>query len=326
MTNTKTKKQKHAKKAVRTKRAIIEDEDGWAHVVGGRTIKPDASKAKIKKWGFDVVTYTLEEITAKYESLKEKWEESDACKELVKLVQPYEGKSQVNNVVVMGLGSFQTRMGDFSRSSLAQLAALATIRKSLAIWNIPVIAQDPAFSPLDNEFLQSLGFEVLQSPEGFDLINENSLVYAIHCYPIVYDQVGKKGPPAVLIGNDLTRLIDGPIDFKKGFPDILTCYESLDSLFPLPQSRGDFSDTIWPRKFVRGIEPPRNKLLAVGSHQQLGFAGGDALVVNIGCTTIPDAALCCSIWPPRVRNTTLGLPPTTSTDGSMASTIHIQNF
>ena len=85
---TKTKKNKQAKKAVRTKRAIIEDEDGWAHVVGGRTIKPDASKTKIKKWGFDVVTYTLEEITAKYESLEDKWEESDACKELIKLVQP----------------------------------------------------------------------------------------------------------------------------------------------------------------------------------------------------------------------------------------------
>lgn len=128
---TKTKKNKQAKKAVRTKRAIIEDEDGWAHVVGGRTIKPDASKTKIKKWGFDVVTYTLEEITAKYESLEDKWEESDACKELIKLVQPYEGKSQVKNVVVMGLGTFQNRMGDFAMSSLTQLAALSTIRKTL---------------------------------------------------------------------------------------------------------------------------------------------------------------------------------------------------
>lgn len=131
MSSTKTKKNKRANKAVRTKRAIIEDEDGWAHVVGGRTIKPDASKAKIKKWGFDVVTFTLEEITAKYESLKEKWDESDACKELVTLVQPYEGKGQLKNVVVMGLGSFQNQMGDFSRTTLTQLAALNTIRKTL---------------------------------------------------------------------------------------------------------------------------------------------------------------------------------------------------
>ncbi|KFY23277.1 hypothetical protein V493_05964 [Pseudogymnoascus sp. VKM F-4281 (FW-2241)] len=251
MTNTKTKakKHQHAKKAVRTKRAIIEDEDGWAHVVGGRTIKPDASKAKIKKWGLDVVTFTLEEITTKYESLKEKWEESDACKELIKLVQPYEGKSQIKNVVVMGLGSFQTQFGDFSRNTLMQLAALDTIRKTLAIWDMPVIAQDPAFSPLDKEFLQSLGCEVLESPEGFDLINGDSLVYAIHCYPIVYDEVGKKGPPAVLIGNDLERLIHGQIDYLKLYPDILTCYESLDNLFPL-----HFSDTMWycSKKFALG--------------------------------------------------------------------------
>jgi hypothetical protein len=77
-----------------------------------------------------------------------------------------------------------------------------------AILEIPVIAQDPAFSLLDKEFLQSLGFKVFESPEGFDLIDSSSLVYAIHCYPVVYDEVGKKGPPAVLIGNDLTRLTD----------------------------------------------------------------------------------------------------------------------
>ncbi|OBT51519.1 hypothetical protein VE04_07709 [Pseudogymnoascus sp. 24MN13] len=259
MTATKTKKNKRANKAVRTKRTIIEDEDGWAHVVGGRTIKPDATKAKIKKWGFDVVIYTLEEVTAKYESLKDKWEESNACKELIKLVQPYEGKSQVKNVVIMGLGSFQTRMGDFSRTTFTQLAALATIRKTLAILEIPVIAQDPAFSLLDKEFLQSLGFKVFESPEGFDLIDSSSLVYAIHCYPVVYDEVGKKGPPAVLIGNDLTRLTDESKDFIRVYPDILTCHESLESLFPFPQSkddspqsRDDFSDTIWYRskKFV----------------------------------------------------------------------------
>lgn len=139
MTSTKTKKQKNAKKAVRTKRAIIEDDDGWAHVVGGRTIKPDASKTKIKKWGFDVVTYTLEEITAKYESLKDKWEESDACKELIKPLELYKGKTKVKNVVVMGLGSFQNEMGDFSRCSLTQLAALTTIRKTLGGLFIPCL-------------------------------------------------------------------------------------------------------------------------------------------------------------------------------------------
>lgn len=142
MTSTKTKKNKRANKAVRTKRAIIEDEDGWAHVVGGRTIKPDASKAKIKKWGFDVVTFTLKEITAKYESLKEKWDESDACKELVTLVKPCEGKGQLKNVVVMGLGSFQNQMGDFSRTTLTQLAALNTIRKTLGEPFIIVFQED----------------------------------------------------------------------------------------------------------------------------------------------------------------------------------------
>lgn len=229
MPNTKLKKHKHANKTVRTKRAIIQDEEGWAHVVGGRTIKPDASKTKItKKGGFDIVTYTLKEITVKYESLREKWEGSDACRELIALLEPYKEKNQIKNVVVMGLGSFQMEMGDVARSSLTQLAALTTIittlrasfmpvlrkailTKYIEISNIPVVAQDPAFSPLDKEFLQTHGIEVVQSPDGFDLIDANTLVYAIHCYPIVYNEVGKKGAPAVLVGNDLNRLTDGPM-------------------------------------------------------------------------------------------------------------------
>ena len=81
----------------------------------------------------------------------------------------------------------------------------------IGISNIPVVAQDPAFSTLDKEFLQAHGTTVIEDPNGFDLIDANTLVYAIHCYPTIYQQVGKKGGPAVLVGNNLKGRTTGPV-------------------------------------------------------------------------------------------------------------------
>lgn len=72
-------------------------------------------------------------------------------------------------------------------------------------------AQDPVFTSLDKEFLQTHDMSVIEDPDGFDLVDANTLVYAIHCYPTVYQQVGKKGGPAVLIGNDLKGRTTGPM-------------------------------------------------------------------------------------------------------------------
>lgn len=68
---------------------------------------------------------------------------------------------------------------------------------------MPVALQDPAFSPLDKEFLESLGHQVAEHPYGFSLIDAGTLVYAIHCHPSVYDNVGKRATPAVFIANNL---------------------------------------------------------------------------------------------------------------------------
>src|SRR5690349_15300231 len=54
MSHTKQKKSKHANKTIRTKRKIIEDDDGWAHVIGGRTIQSGKTKTVKTKQGFDI--------------------------------------------------------------------------------------------------------------------------------------------------------------------------------------------------------------------------------------------------------------------------------
>ena len=68
---------------------------------------------------------------------------------------------------------------------------------------IKLIAQDPIFGPMDKEFLEYMGFEIMETPKAFEFIDEHSFVYAIHCYWNIYDEISKGPRPAVLIGNDL---------------------------------------------------------------------------------------------------------------------------
>lgn len=133
-----SKTSKKSPKDVRTKRVIVKDDDGWAHVVGGRLIKPDANKMKLEKGDFELngtqyLNKTFDQIAKEYENFRKIWEQSDACKELIELVRPYAENNGVKNVVIMGLGSLQAMSGALNRTSYTQLAALITIMATLGM-------------------------------------------------------------------------------------------------------------------------------------------------------------------------------------------------
>lgn len=123
-------------KMIRTKRAIIEDDDGWAHVVGGRVIKPDTNKMKLEKGDFEIngsqyLNKTFDQVSNEYDGFKKAWDQSAAVTELTALLLPYKENKQLKNVVVMGLGSLQTMSAVFNRTSYTQLAALTTIMATI---------------------------------------------------------------------------------------------------------------------------------------------------------------------------------------------------
>lgn len=116
--------------------SMIEFDNGWAHVVGGRVIKPDANKVKLEKGDFQIngAQYrnkTFDQVSEEYDDFKKTWEESTAAAELIALLSPYKGNKQLRNVVVMGLGSFQSTLEMSNRTSYTQLAALTTIMTTL---------------------------------------------------------------------------------------------------------------------------------------------------------------------------------------------------
>jgi len=69
------------------------------------------------------------------------------------------------------------------------------------------VMQDPAFTPLDAEFLTSLGFKVMDDPEGFLAITKNTLVFSIAGY-LDMDWVISQGPwPAAFICGDIEEFM-----------------------------------------------------------------------------------------------------------------------
>lgn len=51
--------------------------------------------------------------------------------------------------------------------------------------------------------MKELGYDVVEDPEAFQHIGEDSLIYAIHCYADVYRKVSEQKRPAVFIGTDV---------------------------------------------------------------------------------------------------------------------------
>ena len=66
-----------------------------------------------------------------------------------------------------------------------------------------MIAQDPAFTELDKRMLcEVMGFEVVETPTAFNLIDQFTFVYAPHMVAELYCQALVKQPP-LTFGNNL---------------------------------------------------------------------------------------------------------------------------
>ena len=240
-------KRKNAK-PVHTKRLILEDDEGWAHVVGGKTHTSRATlNVKTEKGDFSIGQFqymnkTIEELQKEYGSAQKNWQKSSACAELIKLLTG-NNVPTIDNVVVFGLGTFQAVEAQHSRTSLTQLCALQTILRVLNP-EIPVIQQDPAFTDHDKEFLSTFKHTVASDPKGYAKVTKKSLVYAIHCYPDVYDGIRKAATPAMLIGNNLKGEEPTAFNNLEKFQDLQDLYNDLEVTAQMPQFGNAFSSTV----------------------------------------------------------------------------------
>ncbi|KAF7886111.1 hypothetical protein EAF00_010214 [Botryotinia globosa] len=109
-----------------------------------------------------------------------------------------EGKVKPKNVACLGLGSFE-RCGE-RKASFEQLAVLMKIMELLEIPpTARKVMQDPDFSPGDKRFLTRLGFEVVDDPQGFEAVNEETLVFQVGGYNFMNQRIMDRPWPAVFI-------------------------------------------------------------------------------------------------------------------------------
>lgn len=140
---------------------------------------------------------TLTELRKQFNIHLETWESSQTCHQLKNALSKdilNQGQLGIENIVCIGLGSPSgfVQGGWVDRRSVAmyQLAALTTIIDCVKQHNatssptqqdaaeMKIMAQDPVFNALDIELLSLLGITVVDSPEGFNAVTENTVLFA----------------------------------------------------------------------------------------------------------------------------------------------------
>lgn len=183
-------------------------ETEWTHV--GRKRRPGSLPQSLK----DPVLGTrpasqlsASEIKHDHGVLQKQWLDSRGCRSLQDLISTRIGHVPVSNAICLGLGSFDPDDGSWQakKRTHVQLAAFATAvaaSRQQGKQDIKCYFQEPCFTPGDKEFLRGFGYEVVESPIGFDLVSENSLVFGIHLYRDIYSKAIAQCIPAIFIGTD----------------------------------------------------------------------------------------------------------------------------
>lgn len=149
------------------------------------------------------------EISAAFENCLRHLHEWE-CQESLTRFFDYEHNFQITQCICLGLGNFGTfhdeeqDLGDFT-GPLHQLAVLTVLLQVLRTkHDIPsfyVYIQEPN-RPVEIDFLESLGYTVLDNPDAIDMMSSSIFLLAPYCPFDVTARALKTALPALYIGND----------------------------------------------------------------------------------------------------------------------------
>ncbi|CAG8931963.1 unnamed protein product [Penicillium salamii] len=179
------------------KRTSVTDTDGWTHVTNGGNVRRVMRRQKSEPQPVHEPVLapaeapgrlTLSDLQAQFQTHHARWESSESWNKvsgvLQKRLKQRAQTGPVDAIVCIGLGSpsgfLRDGWVDRRAVSLYQLAALVSIKdqvESHSTTPFKIYAQDPVFNTLDESLLNYLNITVLNHPEGFSHITENSMLF-----------------------------------------------------------------------------------------------------------------------------------------------------
>ncbi|KAH6648664.1 hypothetical protein BKA67DRAFT_369779 [Truncatella angustata] len=187
------------------------DEESWTHVTSKRNRRgkkgPNVNDSiKCHAAARTATHLSVEEIKSDHKKFSQQWTESDCYHKLKELIPSKSYQPFPTKAICLGLGSFDPEDGSWQirRRSHIQLAAFVTLVDCIlppGNQKLRCIFQEPCFTRGDVEFLESLGYEVVESPRGFEEVSEDAIVVGIHLYSDIYTKAFKGAIPALFIGS-----------------------------------------------------------------------------------------------------------------------------
>lgn len=152
---------------------------------------------------------SVEKIRSDHKKFSQQWSDSEGCRKFKDLLERMPCSDLPRKAICLGLGSFDPEDGSWQvrKRSHVQLAAFRTLVECIATADAPAdahlircIFQEPCFTAADKEYLESLGYEVVESPRGFEEVSEDSILFGIHLYRDIYSAAIAKAMPTMFIG------------------------------------------------------------------------------------------------------------------------------
>ncbi|KAK0664501.1 hypothetical protein QBC41DRAFT_259211, partial [Cercophora samala] len=164
--------------------------------------------------------YTIDDLSKYHDNVSRKFEENACWEKLEKILESALSSQQIPRItkaVCLGTGPYDPADGSSQARWTAHMqtaafcAIISWIRKETQ-QEIKCYIQEPRFTQIDKEMCSKLDLEAVDSPGGFDLVDENTLLFAIHLELEICNLAMKKSLPAVFIGTGLDewlRVVDG---------------------------------------------------------------------------------------------------------------------
>ncbi|CAN9215429.1 unnamed protein product [Alternaria sp. RS040] len=197
----------------RVKRKEVQSDDGWTVITHGLASVSlnDKGKKEIDA-GFlptrTVEGLTVEKLLEDFRTLQDRWEDTLLAKQIKEILEKSGGDSGrgVEKAACIGIGSFSRDWAHRWRS-LWQLVLFVAIVERLKNDNndtkLGCFAQDPAFTPLDVEFLSLLSITVLES-DLQSRITSQSFVYSPFVdWFLLLPTFLKSKDPVLYVGNEI---------------------------------------------------------------------------------------------------------------------------